>query len=210
MRADGGVLAFPVCKGVTHGLDNRFFTRYGRHEPAGHVLDAQKRSQTINGAAANYLGLSPQDLRTQVEAGKSLGDIATAQGKSVDGLKAALLDALKGAGGAAIANPLALVNRIVSSKGDGDGDAGKVHGHHGHHHGQKPPLPSPVADSQTGTAPDAAGTHLEDHLNPRPLVAARTVLRLLRAGRCPGPFTSFPASRPRSPASQPRAPGPAA
>jgi len=43
-------------------------------------------------AAATYLGLSGDDLRTKLQAGQSLADVAKAQGKSVDGLKQALLD----------------------------------------------------------------------------------------------------------------------
>jgi DNA-binding CsgD family transcriptional regulator len=46
-------------------------------------------------AVASYLGLTGTELRTQLRAGKSLAQIATAQGKSVDGLKAAILAAAK-------------------------------------------------------------------------------------------------------------------
>ena len=46
-------------------------------------------------AAATYIGISASDLRTQLAAGKSLGAIATANGKTVDGLKAALTTAAK-------------------------------------------------------------------------------------------------------------------
>src|SRR3954447_5700494 len=42
---------------------------------------------------ASYLGLKPADLATQLRSGKSLADIAKAQGKSVDGLKTAITDA---------------------------------------------------------------------------------------------------------------------
>jgi hypothetical protein len=42
-------------------------------------------------AAAQYLGLTDAELRTQRQAGKSLAAIATAQGKTVAGLKAALV-----------------------------------------------------------------------------------------------------------------------
>ena len=42
-------------------------------------------------AAATYLGLSQDQLRTQLESGKSLADVAKAQGKSVAGLKQAIL-----------------------------------------------------------------------------------------------------------------------
>jgi hypothetical protein len=45
--------------------------------------------------AASYLGLSEEQLSHELEGGKSLADVATAQGKSVEGLKQALLDAAK-------------------------------------------------------------------------------------------------------------------
>jgi hypothetical protein len=46
-------------------------------------------------AAATYLGLTEAQLRTQLESGKSLADVAKAQNKSVDGLVQALVDAAK-------------------------------------------------------------------------------------------------------------------
>jgi hypothetical protein len=42
-------------------------------------------------AAAGYLGLSDDALRTELESGKSLATIAGEQGKSVEGLKSAML-----------------------------------------------------------------------------------------------------------------------
>jgi polyhydroxyalkanoate synthesis regulator phasin len=42
---------------------------------------------------ATYLGLKPAELETQLRSGKSLADIATAQGKTVEGLKTAITDA---------------------------------------------------------------------------------------------------------------------
>lgn len=42
-------------------------------------------------AAASYLGLTEAELRSGLESGKTLAEIAKAQGKSVDGLKAALV-----------------------------------------------------------------------------------------------------------------------
>jgi hypothetical protein len=42
-------------------------------------------------AAATYLGLTEDQLRTQLESGKSLADVAKAKGKSVDGLIEAIV-----------------------------------------------------------------------------------------------------------------------
>jgi hypothetical protein len=46
-------------------------------------------------AAASYLGVSQSDLRSKLQSGQSLASIATSEGKSVDGLKTAILDAVK-------------------------------------------------------------------------------------------------------------------
>ena len=45
--------------------------------------------------AADYLGLSEDELHEQLRDGRSLADIATAEGKSVEGLKQALLASAK-------------------------------------------------------------------------------------------------------------------
>jgi len=50
--------------------------------------------QPVMNAAADYLGLSLTQLHTQLQSGNSLADIATAQGKTVPGLKNALLAAM--------------------------------------------------------------------------------------------------------------------
>ena len=47
------------------------------------------------GAAAKYLGLSPQQLVAKLQSGKSLADVAGEQNKSVDGLKSAITDGVK-------------------------------------------------------------------------------------------------------------------
>jgi polyhydroxyalkanoate synthesis regulator phasin len=46
-------------------------------------------------AAADYLGLTVDQLGVQLRDGKTLADVAKAQGKSVDGLKDAIVDAAK-------------------------------------------------------------------------------------------------------------------
>jgi hypothetical protein len=45
--------------------------------------------------AADYLGLTPAELRGERRSGMSLAEIASARGKSVDGLETALVDAVR-------------------------------------------------------------------------------------------------------------------
>lgn len=64
-----------------HGHDHRFF-----------FLFDDKLS-----AAAEYLGLTEAQLRAQLGDGNSLAEVAEAEGKSVDGLKQAILDGARSA-----------------------------------------------------------------------------------------------------------------
>jgi hypothetical protein len=54
----------------------------------------QAGQQSVMTAAADYLGLSLTQLRTQLHAGTSLADIARTQGKPASGLKDAILAAM--------------------------------------------------------------------------------------------------------------------
>ncbi|HEY8192960.1 MAG TPA: hypothetical protein VIF36_03445 [Gaiellaceae bacterium] len=62
-----------------------------RHGGPGHHRDFEFRHAHKLDAAAKYLGLSESALHTQLENGKTLAQVAKAQGKSVDGLVNALL-----------------------------------------------------------------------------------------------------------------------
>jgi hypothetical protein len=64
-------------------------------------------------AAAGYLGLTDAQLRSQFQNGKSLADVAKAQGKSVEGLVQAIVDAAKTKIDAAVA-----AGRLTQSEGD--------------------------------------------------------------------------------------------
>jgi hypothetical protein len=64
-----------------------FDPRFGHFHRGGPPLFGEKLS-----SAADYLGLSEAELRTKLNAGQTLADIAKARGKSVDGLKQAILD----------------------------------------------------------------------------------------------------------------------
>ncbi len=57
----------------------------------GMVGRAHGAPDGLQHAAAQYLGLTDAQLETQLRAGKSLAAVATAQGKTVAGLKAALV-----------------------------------------------------------------------------------------------------------------------
>jgi len=62
-------------------------------------------------AATSYLGITQAQLKQQFADGKSLADIAKAKGKSVDGLKTAIQDAVKAKLDAAVKN-----KRITSAQ----------------------------------------------------------------------------------------------
>jgi hypothetical protein len=67
--------------------DPLFGPRFGHFHRAGPPLFGEKLS-----AAADYLGLSEAEVRTKLNTGQTLANIAKARGKSVDGLKQAILD----------------------------------------------------------------------------------------------------------------------
>jgi hypothetical protein len=56
------------------------------------------------GAAAKYLGMTPKELRTARKGGRSLAQIATSKGKSVDGLVAAIVAPAKSRAAKAVEN----------------------------------------------------------------------------------------------------------
>ena len=85
--ATSGVAAAAQPDGVTRlaariGTDPGTIADHGPKGGAGRMA-----------AAAAYIGITSADLKTQLEAGKSLADIAIANGKTRDGLIAALVAA---------------------------------------------------------------------------------------------------------------------
>ena len=83
----GAVLALAAGRGTA-------LAQGGPGGPRGGPPDALAIASCggLGGApVASYLGLSQAELRTQLRSGKSLAQVATAQGKTVAGLKAAIL-----------------------------------------------------------------------------------------------------------------------
>ena len=75
------------------------------------VVAVQKR--TLMTAATSYLGLSRPALVRELRAGKSLAEVATARGKSVDGLEDALVPALR-----ARVDAARVAGRITAARAD--------------------------------------------------------------------------------------------
>jgi hypothetical protein len=119
-------------------------------------------------AAAKALGLTTADLRKQLEAGKSLADVAKAQGKSADDVKKALLDDEKAELDQAVTdgkltaaqrdkilkNLDARIDRMVDGKFDKRGP-GRF-GRHGRFPGGPPPAAGRAAPPKPGAGPSSA------------------------------------------------------
>ena len=106
-------------------------------------------------AAAKYLGLTEAQLHTQLESGKTLAEIAKAQGKTVDGLEKALtaatktkLDAAVKAGAITQAQADDLLKRATDYLDDLVNGKLGFHGHDGGHGFGGPPMTVPGAGAQ--------------------------------------------------------------
>ncbi len=75
--------------------DAPLFALGGGHGPGGRGHGGPGGGRIAFDAAATYIGVTTAELRTQLEAGKSLATIATDNGKTAEGLKAALTTAAK-------------------------------------------------------------------------------------------------------------------
>ena len=86
----GGVLA---ASGGTSTLPGAPFSGAG---PGHGGMYGMRSGQTpVLASAASYLGVSQTSLRTQLQAGKTLAQVAKDQGKSVSGLQDAMVSAAK-------------------------------------------------------------------------------------------------------------------
>jgi len=93
--AAGGATAFAASGSGSPGSHGRAIAlSAGAVGPCGMLPPRPPLGDPLK-AAADYVGLSVDELAQRLSDGKSLADVATAQGKTVDGLKQALLDAAK-------------------------------------------------------------------------------------------------------------------
>jgi hypothetical protein len=105
-RVDAAAAAGRLTQDQASGLRQRIQSA----EPGGLFRGAHRHGlRGIFKLAADYLGLTPTQLLQQLRTGNSLADVAKAQGKSVDGLEAAILDSAKARLEQAVAN-----NRITA------------------------------------------------------------------------------------------------
>jgi hypothetical protein len=80
---------------VLASLKARVTALVTRSAPARPAGPAKRERGGVLGAAAGYLGLTPQALFAELRAGKSLAQVAEAHGKSADGLKQAIVASVK-------------------------------------------------------------------------------------------------------------------
>jgi hypothetical protein len=92
-RIESGEAPFllgPGVFGFRHGGPGDGERGFGFAGPGHHFFFGDKLE-----SSAEYLGLTQEELRERLESGQTLGEIAEAEGKSVDGLTDAILAAAK-------------------------------------------------------------------------------------------------------------------
>jgi hypothetical protein len=68
----------------------------GTNSLQAYLEDVRTRFLEVHAAAATFLGVSAGDLRRRLGDGDSLGDLALFEGKSLDGLRRTVVNALRG------------------------------------------------------------------------------------------------------------------
>jgi hypothetical protein len=76
-------------------MDIRIEVNGGASSLQAYLEHVRRRFVAVHIAAARYLGLGEADLRERLCAGDSLGDLADFQGRSVVGLRQAILTSLR-------------------------------------------------------------------------------------------------------------------
>ncbi len=101
-RVDAAVAAGRITQAMAERIKQRIESgEFGSGFGFGH-RGFHRGLHALGAAAAAYIGITAQQLRDEVVGGKSLGQVATEHGKSVDGLEQALLDAFQARLGQAV------------------------------------------------------------------------------------------------------------
>jgi lambda repressor-like predicted transcriptional regulator len=115
------------------------------------IQSQQGRSHPVMDAAANLLGMSSSDLRSEMQSGQSLASIASARGISQDTLTAALAAAIQQANPTVSSDQASTVATAIATRTPGAGG---------------PSVPAPGAgatDPTTGTQGTAGTTPTHHH-----------------------------------------------
>ena len=98
-RIDAAVAAGRLTKEQGAELKDRLkegtLPQFGVRVPGHHGPGFGFHGPELLDAAASYVGMTEEALRTQLEDGRSLSEVAQSKGKSVSGLKTALTNAVK-------------------------------------------------------------------------------------------------------------------
>lgn len=89
-----GISGGGIAWATTNGSDPSTSSSTTRHCAGQYDMASGKYSPMTE--VANYLGMSRTELINQMHSGKTLADMARAQGKTAAGLKAAMVGAMKG------------------------------------------------------------------------------------------------------------------
>jgi len=89
-----GVITGAQEQKLLSGLQSRLDALVNRVHPVA-ALRHGFRARALVRVAAGYLGLTPQQLRSDLVAGKTLAQVASEQGKTVAGLEQAITSAVK-------------------------------------------------------------------------------------------------------------------
>ncbi len=76
-------------------MDIRIEVNGGASSLQAYLEHVRRRFVAVHTAAARYLGIGEADLRERLSAGDSLGDLADFQGRSIVGLRQAILGTLR-------------------------------------------------------------------------------------------------------------------
>ena len=97
-RADAAVKAGRISKETGDAIKARIKDGTGPLLGGGRARGLRRGAhvrRALGAAAASYLGLTLPELRSELQSGKSLANVASDKGKPVDALEAAILDAAK-------------------------------------------------------------------------------------------------------------------